>query len=199
MLALFVPALLLSTQVTLPLGAAVLLICHLSAGPEPRPPHDWEAVDTHFGSIAHGQADPILEYQVSQEIQNRALASKARVIIFPESVAPHWTSATDLFWQDTFTALSTSGKTLLVGASLDDLSRRPDAAPAEITNYDFTGAVAALRSVRADAGQSVAWEPVKPSRYRNAVLMRGTETGTFLQRIPVPLGMWHPFSNAGVP
>ena len=29
--------------------------------------------------------------------------------------------------------------------------------------------------------------------------MRGTETGTFIQRIPVPLGMWQPLSNRGVP
>lgn len=30
---------------------------------------------------------------------------------------------------------------------------------------------------------------------RNVVLVRGTETNTFVQRVPVPIGMWRPFGN----
>jgi hypothetical protein len=36
-------------------------------------------------------------------------------------------------------------------------------------------------------------------KYRNAVLIAGAESGLFFQRIPVPIGMWKPFSDAGVP
>ena len=31
------------------------------------------------------------------------------------------------------------------------------------------------------------------------MIVRGAETGTFIQEIPVPIGMWQPFSNRGVP
>ena len=35
--------------------------------------------------------------------------------------------------------------------------------------------------------------------YRNAVLVAGANSEVFFQRIPVPIGMWRPFSGAGVP
>ncbi len=38
------------------------------------------------------------------------------------------------------------------------------------------------------------------TRYRNGFVIRGAETDRFQQRIPVPLAMWHPFSqSSGVP
>jgi hypothetical protein len=38
-----------------------------------------------------------------------------------------------------------------------------------------------------------------PPGYRNLVLIRGAETGEFSQRVPIPLGMWRPFTRTGVP
>ncbi len=36
--------------------------------------------------------------------------------------------------------------------------------------------------------------------YFNSIIIRGTdERPDFLQRIPIPIAMWRPFSNAGVP
>ena len=37
------------------------------------------------------------------------------------------------------------------------------------------------------------------AKYRNAVIIRGTEAGMFFQRVPIPIGMWHPLRNDGVP
>jgi len=36
-------------------------------------------------------------------------------------------------------------------------------------------------------------------QYRNVLIVRGAESAVFSQRIPVPLGMWHPFRDDGVP
>jgi hypothetical protein len=35
--------------------------------------------------------------------------------------------------------------------------------------------------------------------YLNTLLVHGAQTGRYLKRIPVPLGMWKPFSGTGVP
>lgn len=35
--------------------------------------------------------------------------------------------------------------------------------------------------------------------YENGVIMRGAQTGTFLQHIPVPAGMWNPIRSSSVP
>jgi hypothetical protein len=38
-----------------------------------------------------------------------------------------------------------------------------------------------------------------PDRIENAALILGIESATFYQRVPVPIGMWRPFSKDGVP
>jgi hypothetical protein len=37
------------------------------------------------------------------------------------------------------------------------------------------------------------------NRYKNVLMIRGAQTGTFEQREPIPYAMWHPFSGEGVP
>lgn len=84
-----------------------------------------------------------------------------------------WTEATALFWQQTLAELRASGKTIVFGAALLEGA----AAGAETTHsaqHDFTG-------------------------YLNAALVAGAEEGIVFQRIPVPIGMWKPFSGSGVP
>ena len=167
---------------------------------ERRTPAGWEGVNTFFGGIAHSAAAPTSEYLCAQWIQNRATSSQAHVIVFPETVVPQWTDATDLFWQQTLATLSASGKTILVGAGLPGSSGM-NASIATLEGYDFSSALEALR---ADNAQAQA-EPFTTSgrrdeeAYQNAVVIRGAHRGTFIQRIPVPLGMWHPFGVGGVP
>jgi hypothetical protein len=39
--------------------------------------------------------------------------------------------------------------------------------------------------------------PARP--YRNTIMVRGVQFGIFDQRVPVPIGMWNPLTDSGVP
>lgn len=127
----------------------------------------------------------------------------ASVIIFPETVVPGWTDASDLFWQQTLATLAASGKAIRVGAGLPDSPIWPPRLRAELGRYGISAAVAALRSgsanIRAGRGRMERSDPRDAEAYRNAIVIRGAQQGAFLQQIPAPLGMWHPFSTGGVP
>jgi hypothetical protein len=171
-------------------GAATFMIfSNLVFTGVPAPPAGWEAVDTHLGGIAHGQQSPVIEFAAAASIQERAIASTAHVIIFPETVVPMWTEATHGFWQQTLAELRASGKTILLGAG------RP-ATDQDAVGVDFSRELAMLGDHRV---------PPLPRQlhtmpsYRNALVIAGAEDGEFFQRIPVPLGMWKPFSASGVP
>ncbi len=177
------------------------ILTQLSYRGDPQPPREWETFDTHFGAVAHGAEDPIREYMNAEWIQTRVQSSHAHVVIFPEMVVPRWSAATDLFWQRTLAKLSANGKTILVGAGLSESASQGQNRTAALVSYDFAAAAAALRGgdllvprhavqLRGIVGSDV---------YRNAIVIRGGQSGTFLQRIPVPVGMWHPFSEDGVP
>ena len=125
----------------------------------PAPPSDWEAVNTKFGDIGLGSSDMLRQFEATEYIQNRALKSRARFIVFPESVVPSWNESIELFWEPTVSRLRSSGKTVMIGAGI---------------NISET------------------------AKYRNAVIIRGAETGVFFQRVPIPIGMWHPLGNDGV-
>jgi hypothetical protein len=160
-------------RVALPGAAASIVLSNLVFTGIPAPPAGWEAVDTHFGGIAHGAQAPVTEFAAAEWIQDGARASTAHVIVFPETVVPMWTEATDLFWQQTLAELRASGKTIMLGAG------RP------ITGNDRVPPLP----------EQLTTAP----RFRNAVLSAGVESGVFFQRIPVPLGMWKPFFASGVP
>jgi predicted amidohydrolase len=182
--------------------AFVATNAHLSYPGNPAAPSAWEGVNTSFGAVAHGVTPPVFEYRSAEWMQQRALSSHARVIVFPETVVPRWTAATDLFWQQTLSALSESGKTILVGAGLPAPPDRLISSSALLREYDFSAAVAALRSDQPQLSERVV-AFVSPNRrdtetYRNAVVIRGAQQGTFIQRVPVPLGMWRPFRTGGV-
>jgi len=82
------------------------------------PPPTWEAVDTEFGGAGFGPRDPLSDFAAAQWIQNKALESRARVIVFPESAVPRWNEATQMFWQPTLARLKASGKTIVLGAGI---------------------------------------------------------------------------------
>jgi hypothetical protein len=173
----------------LPALAALALVFNADST-DPKPPATWQGINTKFGAIAHERVNPITEYQVAQWIQQFALSSNAKVIVFPETVVPTWSVATEAFWQQTLDRLRASGKTILFGA-------RVPLANSTTTRvvYDFTADLAALRG----ATHGVCLSPIRsvafPQRtlsYLNSVLVRGAHTSDFHQRIPVPIAMWNP-------
>jgi hypothetical protein len=154
-------------------GCLILVLCaHLGAPQPPRAPAKWETVNTHFGDVGHGGADLVREYRIGRELQRLASRSNARMIIFPEAVAASWTA--ELFrGKDKIMALGVTAPTA--------------------GHFDLSAAIAALQC--SPIRQSTA----AAASYKNELLIRGAATGEFSQRVPVPLGMWKPFTKAGVP
>ena len=192
-LTLFVPGCLaVSPRRTVICTVVLAATCNLIHPRSPKVPTGWQGIHTRYGGIAHGHVDPVREYQIAEDIKARALASTARVIVFPESVLPGWTPAADLFWADTIDALRSSGKVVVIGAIAPTQTPHSD--------YDLAAPLAALHqtpAVRRDSG-----EPSRqhaPLRYTNGVVIRGASSGEFIQRVPVPIGMWRPFTNTGAP
>src|SRR5260370_22974447 len=83
-------------SVTLAIAAAAAL-CNLTCSPIHKPPPGWIAIDTHFGAISHGANSVTAEYEAAHVIQRAALVADAKVILFPETIVPTWTAATDAF------------------------------------------------------------------------------------------------------
>jgi apolipoprotein N-acyltransferase len=95
----------------------VLGIACLTYHPAPSLPH-WQGIDTKFGGSGINLPDPVTEYRNAQFIQQAALASRASVIIFPETSVHRWNSSTDLFWGPELQLVQKQGKTLLIGADV---------------------------------------------------------------------------------
>ena len=151
-------------------------------------PTGWQGIDTQYGGVAHERVDPVREYHIAEDIKTLALASTARVIVFPESVLPRWTPASELFWADTITALRSADKVVVIGAIT------PTGPPQ--ADDDFAASLAALHE------RPAARRPLRlqaPRTYTNGVVIRGASSSEFTQRIPVPMGMWRPFTNTGAP
>ena len=168
----------------------VSLICNGVARPL-APPGGWIAVNTRFGGIAHGAANPLAEHEAAQTIQRIAISSQAKVILFPETVVPTWTAATDAFWRPTLESLRSEGKIIIVGARLPTPF---DRAPAS-SFRDVAAALAVLRGERAPTSLDIFVG--NESQYDNTMIIRGAETAALPQRIPVPIAMWKPFEGRG--
>jgi len=166
----------------------VALVANMLHSGDPKPLSDWQAIDTHFGAISHGSVTPLREYLAALAIQEQAGASSARVVVFPESVVPRWTASTDLFWKPAIDTLRRDGKIVLIGALI------PESLP--LSNPDFPGAIDLLRT--AHEAQPV-YRQAEPYSYRNVAIIRGTQSGIFFQRVPVPISVWKPFSRGGAP
>ena len=177
---------------------AILMLTHAIYAGDPVPPKDWEAINTNFGGVAHGETNFLRDYQIAQQIQARALASQSRVIVFPESVVANWTGATEMFWGQTLAALRANGKTVLVGGTLP-VAPRGRLVSSRCPQFNFAGELAVLRSPVATLPRSRPASEPERTQYRNAIIIRGMQSSLFLQRIPVPIGMWRPLSGTGVP
>lgn len=170
---------------------AVAVIANLASPADPPPPPGWVAVNTEFGSIAHHTPGPFAEYRAALQIQEEAMSRHAAVIVFPETVVPYWTAATDAFWEDTLELLRTREETIIVGA------RIPLGASAISPMTEFSASLAVLRADLQHAGSgplsNSTDEPVWHPRYLNAMVVRGANATMVPQRVPVPIAMWNPF------
>ena len=169
---------------------------------EAKPPANWEAVNTNFGDLSR----PFQDFVAAQSIQERVAASPARVVIFPEFVVPRWSDATVAFWQQTLDECRTRGQILAMGAGLPRKLAIPQDRAADVDmvkSYDFAGAIQVLRGndgrlpPSLPGSESPANTPGIP--FNNTLLILGSESATVYQRVPVPIGMWHPFAGTGVP
>jgi hypothetical protein len=169
------------------------------------PPRGWIAVNTHFGDVS----EPFRDFHAAQFMQRKAAQTPARVLIFPESVVPRWSPATEVFWRQSLDRCRTRGQILAFGAGLspktgagkDDLERLN-----ELKSYDFDAALEALKRMDTQSPPTIhrTWisnRQVKPEPdpIDNALLVVGAESAAFYQRVPVPLGMWRPFNKVSVP
>jgi hypothetical protein len=176
-----------------PRRAAIAMVCVAVAAnalyfDDPKPLPDWEGVNTNFGAIAHERVHPVTEYQAAQWIQQYALSASAKVIVFPETVVPTWTAATEAFWQQTLDRLRASGKTILVGAQIP-VGRSQVQPPRD----DFAADLAALHGGGPSPFTRARVRHPNGFAYDNAMLVRGAHAATVVQRIPVPMAMWKPF------
>ena len=159
---LFLPAIIIRRpRLGLSIAGALIALANLIYPGDPPPPRAWEAADTTFGRSELELPDPLREFENAEWIQQRALNSHARIILFPETVVPRWNDATEAFWEPTLRDLAANGKTIVFGTTI----------------------------------------PVAASPRRlNSIIVRGaSRSASFFQRVPVPISMWRPFSQAGFP
>jgi hypothetical protein len=172
---------------------------------DPQPPPGWIAVNTHFGDISR----PFRDFAAAQFIQQKAIQTPARVLIFPESVVPRWSEATGAFWRQSLDRCRTRGQILAIGVGLPaEIGDRKDNTEElnDLKSYDFSAAIEALKSTDARSPTAIHGTWISNGRIKpppesidNTMLLVGAESATFYQRVPVPVGMWRPFSKVSVP
>jgi apolipoprotein N-acyltransferase len=153
----------------------------------------WVGVNTHFGDLSQ----PFRDYAAATFIQQKAAESPARVLIFPEFIVPRWSEATEAFWRRTLDRCRTRDQVLVIGAGLPSNARiKNDRGP----TFDFAAAIDALESRDSSSlGTTKAFVGSSPESVENTLLVVGASSGRLDQRVPVPIGMWRPFSNVSVP
>jgi hypothetical protein len=162
------------------------------------------AVNTYFGDVSR----PFQDFVAARYIQSKATAASARVIIFPEAVVPRWSDATAAFWHESLDRCRARGQILVVGAGL---TAQSESEPEDrerlraLQSYDFGAALdvkgidkQSVPGIESPVTPNVLSRPL-PERIENAALILGIESATFYQRVPVPIGMWRPFSKDSVP
>lgn len=158
------------------------------------PPRGWVAVNTHFGDVSQ----PFHDFVAAQFIQETAATTPARVIIFPESVVPRWSEATEIFWLRSLVLCRAHGQILAFGAGVPRPTHDNIARLRDLGRYDFAAAIEALKNMDASPVHSTLGAPTAEP-IDNAVVVTGAESATYYQRLPVPIGMWQPFSRTSVP
>jgi len=170
---------------TLAVVVPAVLVLNGFRGTSCSPPPEWVSVDTHFGNIA---ASILNEYAAIQWVCDYIQASSARVLVFPESIVSHWTSASASFLRKGRNRPLTSGKIILLGAQIFAGNNLVEAA-------EFDDAIHVLHNEwpRSNRISSTA------SDYRNTLIYLDNNGWRAIdQHVPVPLAMWRPFGSGGV-
>jgi hypothetical protein len=181
-------------------GCAVLVLCAgLAIRPrlpahDAQPPNGWVAVNTHLGDVSQ----PFRDFAAAQFIQDMAANVSARVLLFPESVVPRWSEATENFWRRSLDHSRARGQILVFGAGLPRPAQDNFATLGDLGRYDFAAAIDALKRMDPAPVHPRLGAPT-PEPIDNAVVVAGAESATYYQRLPVPIGMWQPFSRTSVP
>jgi apolipoprotein N-acyltransferase len=159
---------------------------------EAAPLPEWIGVNTHFGDVSQ----PFRDYRAATFIQEKAAESQARVLIFPEFIVPRWSEATAAFWRRTLDRCRDRGQVLVIGAGLPSSARMKDHGPA----FNFASAIDALENLDSSSPGTIRDSaPSTPESVDNALVILGASSGKLYQRVPVPIGMWRPFSKVSVP
>jgi hypothetical protein len=196
------PGIILSTQslsfrargVVIGFAAGLCIATHVSDSGDAKPPGGWMAINTDLGDVSK----PFRDFAAARFIQQKAAETSARVLIFPESVVPRWSEATEAFWHQSLERCRTRGQILAIGAGLPDKPLGNDRERLnDLRTYDFGEAIEVLKS----GSERTIHGPTRSllsERVDNTMLLVGAESATYNQRIPVPLGMWVPFSKMSV-
>jgi len=193
----FVLCLVSAFAVGLAIGGRIL------AGGDAAPPTGWTAVNTHFGDVRQ----PFSDFFAAQFVQEKAAESSARVLIFPESVVPRWSESTEAFWRRSLNRCRMRGQILAIGAGLPAKAETTKGVTEELTDlrsFDFSAALDVLKRIDPQSPparlRSVRPNPKpRPAPVDNTLLIVGAESAVFYQRVPVPVGMWRPFTRISVP
>jgi apolipoprotein N-acyltransferase len=197
------PGIILSTQslsfrarrVVIGLAAGLCIATYVSYSGDAKPPSGWMAINTDLGDVSK----PFRDFAAARFIQQKAAETSARVLIFPESVVPRWSEATEAFWHQSLDRCRTRGQILAIGVGLPHKSLRNDRERLnDLRTYDFGEAIEVLKSGSTRTIHGPARSPLS-ERVDNALLLVGAASATFNQRVPVPVGMWRPFSKGSVP
>jgi hypothetical protein len=157
-------------------------------------PPGWVAVNTKLGDVSQ----PFRDFGAAQFIKQKAAEVSARVLIFPESVVPRWSEATEAFWSQSLARFRARGQMLVIGAGLPRRNEDNIQKLSDLRQYDFGAAIDALKRMDTAPLHLVGGSPgLEPTD--NALIVVGAESKTFYQRVPVPIGMWTPFDRNSVP
>ncbi|HLG99631.1 MAG TPA: hypothetical protein VKX49_25205 [Bryobacteraceae bacterium] len=180
---------------TIAFCAGLAIAPRLLGSSDREPPRGWVAVNTYFGDIS----EPLRDFTAAQFIEETAAKTPARVLIFPEAVVPRWSEATETFWQESLDRCRNQGQILVFGAGVPRPGQDNSAKLSDLQRYDFGAALSALKSMDTRTVTLPVLGLPGPEPTDNALLLLGAESGTFYQRVPVPIGMWKPFSRDSVP
>ena len=114
---LFLPSALVRYPRSATAGAILMSLALNMSYRAPQIPPGWQGVNTSFGDI-RDRKDRTAEFRAALSIQETALNSNARVLVFPELAVSRWTEATEAFWELTLQSLADQRRTVLIGAGI---------------------------------------------------------------------------------
>jgi apolipoprotein N-acyltransferase len=175
------------------MGTALLLtaalVANLLYSGGAMPPADWQAINTV------GEDEATDDYWTISKTLEHAESSNAHFIVFPEGALPQWTENAESFFERRLSALGARRQILIAGALMpaDPLNRMDD--------VNFTEQLQVLRGSESSGNvlPGVRGGPTSEVAYRNGIVALGMASAVVQQRVPVPFGMWRPFTGAGVP